>query len=123
MKKILICSVFALTACAATTDTGLIRLNEEPKDCEFLYTIETSFADYNMNNAYSFLEQKISEQRTIGDTYYIEKQDTFENIDAIFGPKNTYKFIIVKNKKVVEIRLFYFILGFIFFICFCIIPI
>ena len=33
------------------------------------------------------------------------------------------KFIIVKNKKVVEIRLFYFILGFIFFICFCIIPI
>ena len=92
MKKILICSVFALTACAATTDTGLIRLNEEPKDCEFLYTIETSFADYNMNNAYSFLEQKISEQRTIGDTYYIEKQDTFENMDAIFGPKNTYKF-------------------------------
>ena len=75
MKKLLICSVFALAACVATTNTGLTRLETEPKDCEFLYTIDTSFADYNMNKAYEFLEQKI-----------------LENLDAIFGPKSTYKF-------------------------------
>ena len=92
MKKLLICSVFALAACVATTNTGLTRLETEPKDCEFLYTIDTSFADYNMNKAYEFLEQKILEQHTIGDSYSIVKQDVSENLDAIFGPKSPYKF-------------------------------
>ena len=94
MKKLLICSVFALAACATATDagSGLVRLENEPKYCEYLYTIDTSFADYNMNKAYDFLEQKILEQHSIGNSYYIVKQDTSENLDAIFGPKNTYKF-------------------------------
>ncbi|MBR3511036.1 MAG: hypothetical protein IKN73_03160 [Alphaproteobacteria bacterium] len=94
MKKFLFCLILALSACATTTDseTGLVKLNEEPKNCEFLYTIDTSVTDYKVEDAYVFLEKRILEQRLIGDSYYIVQQDTVENPEAIFGPKETYKF-------------------------------
>lgn len=95
MKKyISIISLVALAACATTTDagTGLVRLDSEPTNCEHLYTLDSSVTNYKLSDAYEYLEKTILEQEKIGDSYYIVKQDVSEIPDAIFGPKNTFKF-------------------------------
>jgi len=95
MKKyITVISLIALSACATSTDagTGLIRLDSEPKNCEFLYNLNSNVTNYKLTDAYEYLEKTILEQEKIGDSYYIVKQDIVEIPDAIFGPKNTFKF-------------------------------
>ena len=94
MKKIMfICLCGAMASCAQSTGegTGLIRLNQEPENCEFLYAIKSDFSGYSEQDAFDFVEKRIVEENGFGDTYYIEKQDIAENIGAIFGPKHTYK--------------------------------
>ena len=93
MKKLLILSLL-LTACAQATDAGngLNRLDAEPKNCEYLCTIDSSATTYKLSGAYEYLEKSILEQKTLGDSYYIVDQNIVENPDAIFGPKNTFKF-------------------------------
>ena len=87
-------SLVVLGACATTTDagSGLNKLKTEPKDCKYLYTMDTSSTSYKIDGAYEYLEKSILEQRKIGDSYYILSQSTKENEDAVFGPKNTFKF-------------------------------
>ena len=95
MKKILtLSSLIVLAACATSTDagSGLVRLDSEPKNCEFLYTLDSTVTNYKLSDAYEYLEKTILEQEKIGDSYYIVKQDVSEIPDAIFGPKNTFKF-------------------------------
>ena len=95
MKKyMLLISLIALSACATSTDAGngLARLDSEPKNCEFLYTLDSNVTTYKLYDAYDFLEKSIIEQNKQGDSYYIVSQNTVENPDAIFGPKNTFKF-------------------------------
>ncbi len=93
-KHISIISLIFLSACATTTDagTGLIRLDSEPKGCEHLYTLDSSVTNYKLSDAYEYLEKTILEQDKIGDSYYVVKQDVSQIPDAIFGPKNTFKF-------------------------------
>ena len=93
MKKSILLSLL-LAACAVATDAGngLTRLNTEPKDCEYLYTIDSSAITYNVSDAYDYLEKSILEQKSLGDSYYISKENILENAGAIFGPKKTYKF-------------------------------
>lgn len=90
-KSLLFCLLLA--ACAGTTGegTGLVRLDKEPTNCEFLYNLNTSVTNYKITDAYDFVEKQILEQDGIGDTYYVYNEKTVENPDAIFGPKNTYK--------------------------------
>ena len=95
MKKLtVLSSLVVLYACAVATDAGngLTRLDAEPKNCEYLYTIDSSATTYKLSGAYEYLEQSILEQQKIGDSYYIVNQNIFENENAIFGPKNTFKF-------------------------------
>ena len=95
MKKYMtIISLVALSACATTTDsgTGLVRLDSEPKNCEFLYTLDSNVTNYKLSNAYEYLEKTILEQEKIGDSYYIVKQDITEKTDTFFGPDKTFKF-------------------------------
>lgn len=95
MKKyFVLASLTALCGCATATDagTGLVRLDKEPTNCEYLYTLDSSATNYKLDGAYEYLEKTILEQEKIGDSYYIVKQNIFENPDAIFGPKNTFKF-------------------------------
>ncbi len=95
MKKILILtSLVVLSACAGTTDAGngLTRLNVEPKNCEYLYTLDSSATTYNISDAYDYLEKSILEQNKFGDSYYISNEDILKNAGAIFGPRETYKF-------------------------------
>ena len=94
MKKYLIMFLFGLSACATATDAGngLARLDKEPKNCEYLYTIDSNATTYKLAGAYDYLEKSILEQNIIGDSYYIVDLKTTENQDAVFGPKNTFKF-------------------------------
>ena len=93
MKKIL-GALFVVSACATMTGagSGLNRLNQEPKNCEFLYTLNSNATVYNIDDAYKSLETNILEQEKLGDSYLIIKEETVANPGAIFGPKNTYKF-------------------------------
>ena len=93
-KSIMLMSLVALSACATATDAGngLVRLDTEPKNCEYLYTINSSATTYKLAGAYDFLEKTILEQKTLGDSYYVVSQDVVENPDAVFGPENTFKF-------------------------------
>ena len=86
--------IFALVSCswfAKEEKTGLIKLDYEPKNCEFLYEIRSDFTGYSEQDAFNFIEKRIVEENALGNTYYITKQDVVENEGAIFGPKNTYK--------------------------------
>jgi hypothetical protein len=95
MKKYMIlASLVFLSACATTTEagSGLVKLDTEPKDCEYLYTLDSSATNYKLTGAYEYLEKTILEQEKVGDSYYIVKQDISEIQDAIFGPDKTFKF-------------------------------
>ena len=95
MKKILtLSSLIILAGCATATDAGngLTRLDAEPTNCEYLYTLDSSATNYKLAGAYEYLEKTILEQPTLGDSYYIVKHDITEIPDAVFGPKNTFKF-------------------------------
>lgn len=95
MKKSLVfISLLALCACTKATDAGngLTRLQSEPTDCEFLYTLDSNIMTYKLSEAYDYLEQSILQQKTLGDSYYIVNEDIFDNSGAIFGPDHTYKF-------------------------------
>ena len=92
MKKIIvICGVLASCAWSSQEGSGLVKLDYEPTNCEFLYAIKSDFSGYSAQDAYNFVEKRIVEENALGDSYYIEKQDIVENTGAIFGPKNTYK--------------------------------
>lgn len=93
-KTFVLMSIFALSACATATDAGngLNRLDTEPKNCEYLYTLDSSATSYKLAGAYDYLEKIILDQKTVGDSYYIVNQNIVENKDAVFGPKNTFKF-------------------------------
>lgn len=94
MKKLMLfCAVLGLVACATTTPegTGITRLTQEPKDCEYLYNVDTTMTSYKMSDAYEFLEKRIIEQDGLGDSYYISTEDILENEEAVFGPKHTFK--------------------------------
>lgn len=95
MKKyMLFISLLALSACATATEAGngLTRLDSEPKNCEFLYTLDSNVTNYKLSDAYDYLEKSILEQEKIGDSYYIVKQDITEKPDTFFGPDKTFKF-------------------------------
>lgn len=93
MKKA-VCLMCLLSACATMTGAGngLTRLNQEPKNCEFLYTLNSNATVYDIDDAYEYLENNILEQEKLGDSYLIVKEDIASNPSAILGPKNIYKF-------------------------------
>ncbi len=93
-KSIMFLCLAALAACATTTGAGngLTRLQSEPKNCEFLYTLNSSVSTYKITDAYDYVEKSILEQKSLGDSYYIADQGILENAGAVFGPDKTFKF-------------------------------
>ena len=93
MKKIILLAFCVLAACATTDNgNGLNRFDKEPTNCKYLYTMDSSATSYKLAGAYDYLEQTILDQRIVGDSYFVVEQSTKENPDAVFGPKNTFKF-------------------------------
>lgn len=93
-KSIVLLSLIGLCACATTTDSGngLTRLTEEPKNCEFLYTLDSSVTTYKLTDAQDYVEKVILKQKVLGDSYYIVNENILDNAGAIFGPDHTYEF-------------------------------
>ncbi len=93
-KSIALISLIALAGCATTTGAGngLTRLESEPKNCEYLYTLNSSVSTYKINDAYDYVEKSILEQKSLGDSYYIAEQSVSKNAGAVFGPDKTFKF-------------------------------
>ena len=94
-KSIVLMSLIGLCACATTQNSGngLTRLTEEPKNCEFLYNLDSSVTTYKLSGAYDYVEKSILENNSlIGDSYYIVPEDVIDNVGAVFGPEHTYKF-------------------------------
>lgn len=94
-KSIFLLSLAALCGCATTQNlgNGLTRLNEEPKNCDFLYNLDSSVTTYKLSGAYDYIEKSILENKDlIGDSYLIVNEDVIDNVGAIFGPEHTYKF-------------------------------
>ena len=95
MKKFLLfCAVCGVAACTTTKDggNGLTRLESEPKNCEYLYTLNSSVSTYKLADAYDYVEKTILEQKSIGDSYYVADDSVIDNVGAIFGPQHTFKF-------------------------------
>lgn len=98
MKKTMcLISLLGLCACATggtKTENGLIRLDAEPKNCQFLYNLDSSVTTYKLSDAYNYVEQSILENKSLGDSYYVVSENTVDNVGAIFGPEHIYKFKI-----------------------------
>lgn len=95
MKKVFMLGVLiCLGACATAgkIDNGLTRLESEPKDCEYLYTLDSSVTTYKLSDAYDYVEKSILEQKSLGNSYYIVNESVLDNVGAIFAPEHTYKF-------------------------------
>lgn len=92
-KTMFVLGLLALAACAesGTKEPALVRLNAEPKNCEYLYMIDTNVSSYDIDDAYNFIEKRIVEENKLGDSYFIYTEDMVKNVGAILGPRNTYK--------------------------------
>lgn len=90
-SKLCLLPMFALCACATSTDSGngLNRLYKEPKNCEYLYTLDSNVTMYKIANAYDYIEKTILDQKIIGDSYYVVNEDV--NKESFLEPDN-FKF-------------------------------
>jgi hypothetical protein len=95
-KSICLISLLALCACTTgqKTSNGLTRLEAEPKNCEFLYNLDSSATTYKLSDAYDYVEKSILENKSLGDSYYVVNESILDNVGAVFGPEHTYKFRI-----------------------------
>jgi hypothetical protein len=94
-KSLILISVLGLCACMRTTDlgNGLTRLKSEPRNCEFLYTLDSSVTTYSIEEAYAYVEKTIVDQQSWkGDSYYVVNEEVVDNKGAVFGPDHVYKF-------------------------------
>lgn len=97
MKKALFLIPLVLFGCGGYVQNengseNLIRFEDKPYDCRFLYNLESDVAVYDEDDAIRYLENKIAEQENPGNAYWIVSQKTRHNPSAIFGPKETYVF-------------------------------
>ena len=93
MKKIIsLISLVVLGACATTTDagSGLNKLKTEPKDCKYLYTMDTSATSYKESGAYEYLEKSMEVVKDVCEALPSQGQMTPEVIAAI-RKKEKYK--------------------------------
>ncbi len=68
----------------------LVKLEEEPVDCTFLYKLETDVSVYDAEDARRYLENRISDQARPGNAYLITSQRTRPNEWVVFGPERSF---------------------------------
>lgn len=66
------------------------QLTQEPKDCLFLYKMETTVSAYKQDDARRYLENSIASQSRPGNAYLITDKRTKENPGAVFGPDESF---------------------------------
>ncbi len=101
MKKVIIGSLlFALTACGGLVENengseNLVKLNDEPIGCTYLYKLESEVSVYDADDAQRYLENRIADQVRRGNAYWITSQRTRPNQWVVFGPERA--FILAAN--------------------------
>ena len=73
-------------------NNGLTQLMNEPKNCEYLYSMTSKATTYKQEDAYAYIEQSIVDQGGDGDSYLIESEEVLQNNGGMFAPEHTYKF-------------------------------
>ncbi|MDR1697118.1 MAG: hypothetical protein LBR41_02780, partial [Rickettsiales bacterium] len=96
MKKIILYSLFfMLCACSGYIKNRngseyLVKLEGEPVGCDFLYKIESEVSVYGMDDARTYLENRIADQARPGNAYWITSQRTHPNEWVVFGPERSF---------------------------------
>ena len=68
-------------------------MDTKPKNCEFLYDLDSSVTTYKLTDAYDYIEKSILERNGLGDSYYIDQETISDNTNrALFAPEHIYKF-------------------------------
>ena len=83
-----------MSACVATpyVKNSLVRLNTEPQNCEYLYSMTSKATTYKQEDAYAYVEQSIVDHDDNGNSYFVENEEVLQNNGGIFTPEHTYKF-------------------------------
>ena len=68
----------------------LVKLEEEPTDCTFLYKLEADVSVYDAEDARRYLENRIADQARPGNAYLITSQRTRPNEWVVFGPERSF---------------------------------
>jgi len=100
MKKFLFIIPMVLFGCGGYVQNengseNLVRFEEKPTKCTFLYKLESDVSVYDEDDAFRYLENRIMDQEKPGNAYWVISQRTRQNPSAIFGPKETY--VLVAN--------------------------
>ncbi|MCL2737262.1 MAG: hypothetical protein FWE17_00145 [Alphaproteobacteria bacterium] len=96
MKKLTMFSfALLLSACGGMIrpeqgSKALVRFNEEPTGCTFVYRLEVDVSAYAQRDAEQFLRNRIIAQQRQGNAFRITAQSSRPNPGAIFGPKNSF---------------------------------
>lgn len=95
MKKVLFAVLF-LAGCNSliknqNDSEKLIKLDAEPKDCVYLYKIQSQAAVYSSEDAERYLENQIAEDNSVGgNAYFVTDQAKRPNRWIPFAPENTF---------------------------------
>ncbi len=71
---------------------NLIRLDMEPKGCEYLYEMNTEAVVYDQGDAYRYLENNIVKQPKTGNAYFVVDMKRQQRPGIVFGPEKSYVF-------------------------------
>ncbi|MDR0804053.1 MAG: hypothetical protein LBO08_03135 [Rickettsiales bacterium] len=94
MKKILFLALL-VSACSGMIKNengseNLVKLNDEPVGCQYLYKLESEVSVYDAEDAQRYLENRIADQARKGNAYWITSQRTRPNSWAVFGPERAF---------------------------------
>jgi len=68
----------------------LVRLDEEPANCQFLYRLEVEVSVYDRADAEQYLRNRIADQQRRGNAFHIVSQRTRPNKWVVFGPERAF---------------------------------
>ncbi len=97
MKKILCLGLLVLTGCGGyvSSESGsenIVRFNSQPKNCTYLYDMNTTVSVYDEADAYRYLENSIAKQSKPGNAYWVESMEKKQNPGIVFGPEKSFVF-------------------------------
>ena len=84
-----------LSACSGKMERkpaaeNLLQLDSEPIGCRYLYKLDVEAEVFNRNDAVIYLENRIAEQNSFGNAYWITNMETKSNDWSFFGKDRAF---------------------------------